>query len=98
MDGFAQRDVLLLHFFTRGDLREQLGDRRLRLTDDQRRRLAAKGKVATGNAGWGYSRTTVALCTRRPCTLASLPRLPAIALFSARFRAGGLRYHALDVR
>ena len=29
-------------------LREQLGDRRLRLTDDQRRRLAAKGKVL----GW----------------------------------------------
>ena len=26
-------------------LREQLGDRRLRLTDDQRRRLAARGKV-----------------------------------------------------
>ena len=26
-------------------LREQLGDKRLRLTDDQRRRLAAKGKV-----------------------------------------------------
>ena len=26
-------------------LREQLGDRRLRLTDDQRRRLAAKAKV-----------------------------------------------------
>jgi len=26
-------------------LREQLGDRRLRLTNDQRRRLAAKGKV-----------------------------------------------------
>ncbi len=26
-------------------LREQLGNRRLRLTDDQRRRLAAKGKV-----------------------------------------------------
>ena len=29
-------------------LREQLGDRRIRLTDDQRRRLAAKGKVL----GW----------------------------------------------
>ena len=26
-------------------LREQLGDRRVRLTDDQRRRLAVKGKV-----------------------------------------------------
>ena len=26
-------------------LKEQLGDRRLRLTDDQRRRLAAKGKI-----------------------------------------------------
>ena len=30
-------------------LREQLGDRRLRLNDDQRRRLAAKAKVWGGD-------------------------------------------------
>jgi hypothetical protein len=32
-------------------LREQLGDRRLRLTDDQRRRLAAKAKALTAGRG-----------------------------------------------
>jgi hypothetical protein len=47
-------------------LREQLGDRRLRLTNDQRRRLAAQG-AAVGLAG--ASRSTAASCPlRRSCT------------------------------
>ena len=45
-------------------LREQLGDRRLRLTDDQRCRLAAKAK-ALGS----FSRKWPRLPRRRRCSL-----------------------------
>ena len=40
------RQVLLIHYLREENrvLREQLGDKRLRFTDDQRRRLAAKAK------------------------------------------------------
>ena len=41
-------------------LKEQLGKKRLRLTDDQRRRLAAI-RMARENSLWGYSRIQGAL-------------------------------------
>jgi hypothetical protein len=43
-------------------LREQLGDRRLRLTDDQRRRLAAKAK------GLGRKILSEVASRPRPCS------------------------------
>ena len=44
-------------------LREQLGERRLRFTDDQRRRLAAKAKDWAGSC---YGRSPQS-SPRRPC-------------------------------
>jgi putative transposase len=38
-------------------LREQLGDKRVRLTDDQRRRLAAKGRCSAAACSPGSRRS-----------------------------------------
>ena len=46
--GWVNRDQQAITSYLREEnrvLREQLGSKRLRLTDDQRRRLAAKGKL-----------------------------------------------------
>ena len=50
-------------------LREQLGKRRLRLTDDQRRRLAAKGKTLALMRSWatGLRGATAATAGRTMC-------------------------------
>lgn len=39
-------------------LREQLGDKRLRFTDDQRRRLAAKAKSSAGRSCSSWARSS----------------------------------------
>ena len=70
-------------------LREQLGGKRLRLTDDQRRRLAAKGKklgrrvlgeiasIVTAWRYWWSCRRSAPECTFQTC---SSDRVPATSV------------------